>query len=479
MSHKSDDFSNFLTVSRKYGFSCLYVFRTIYPGRQSWEMIMSQTHIFNFFSGSVHSSRILKTPSLFASRPKNSYLPNQQVGLNKLCFQISNSKEKKCLMIGTRDVNDLGLENLEHLLTTAKWKPVILMETKVTLILMFFQSKRILPKEQIRFSIVKSNFICFELVNKSLDIELKNSLSNSSRSNQQTAKIDSIKNFNNGRSEQVNFSTRRTEPGAAILQQRGGHKRRGEHNRKKSTKKKQNFSQAADKIFHRHKIKCTATRIKYSPTRIKSRNFLSNISFTGINKNDFYNENFILDVYVLLIKNLNPFSLGRKISDKLKHEMVYMLWRECTPSDFYRYICEEKNFVYLNDRNVEQPGALEIVGNFIDQGKQNLRMLQESLARYKDIFQYVYSHVFPEVYTASEKGGFDLKSNFHIIFKAYRDKMAIKQDQLAKNPSNYASSAIDQKETFEFEQKPIESFNEFSDAEEAELKKKKSRNSIC
>ena len=140
----------------------------------------------------------------------------------------------------------------------------------------------------------------------------------------------------------------------------------------KNLQKKQNFSQAADKIFHRHKIKYAVTRIKYSPTRIKSRNFLSNISFTGINKNDFYNENFILDVYVLLIKNLNPFSLGRKISDKLKHEMVYMLWRECTPSDFYRYICEEKNFVYLNDRNVEQPGALEIVGNFIDQGKQNL-----------------------------------------------------------------------------------------------------------
>ena len=50
--------------------------------------------------------------------------------------------------------------------------------------------------------------------------------------------------------------------------------------------------------------------------------------------------------------------------------------------------------------------------------------------------------------------------------------MLIKQDQLAKNPSNYASSAIDQKEIFEFEQKPIKNFNEFSDAEEAELKKK-------
>ena len=35
---KSEEFSNFLTVTRKYGFSCLYVFHTIYPGIQSWEM---------------------------------------------------------------------------------------------------------------------------------------------------------------------------------------------------------------------------------------------------------------------------------------------------------------------------------------------------------------------------------------------------------------------------------------------------------
>ena len=76
LADKSDDFSNFLTVSKKYGFSCVYVFHTIYPGRKRWEMIMSQTHIFNFFPGSVHSSRILKTLALFASRQKNTYLPN-------------------------------------------------------------------------------------------------------------------------------------------------------------------------------------------------------------------------------------------------------------------------------------------------------------------------------------------------------------------------------------------------------------------
>ena len=51
LADKPTEFSNFLTVSQKYGFLCLYVFHTIYPGRQSWEMIMSQTHIFNFFLG--------------------------------------------------------------------------------------------------------------------------------------------------------------------------------------------------------------------------------------------------------------------------------------------------------------------------------------------------------------------------------------------------------------------------------------------
>ena len=38
---KSDVFSNFLTVLRKYGMSCVYIFHTIYPNRQNWDMIMS------------------------------------------------------------------------------------------------------------------------------------------------------------------------------------------------------------------------------------------------------------------------------------------------------------------------------------------------------------------------------------------------------------------------------------------------------
>ena len=73
---------------------------------------------------------------------------------------------------------------------------------------------------------------------------------------------------------------------------------------------------------------------RYTTTRIKSRDFLSNIAYVGINREDFYSENFIFDVYLLITKNLNPFSLDRKLTDKNKHEMLYMLWKECMPLKF-------------------------------------------------------------------------------------------------------------------------------------------------
>ena len=149
----------------------------------------------------------------------------------------------------------------------------------------------------------------------------------------------------------------------------------------KCTEKSQDLSPSPTKksILNRHRIKYTATRIKYSPTRVKSRNFLSNISYTGISKGDFYNESFILDIFILLVKNLDPFSLRQNVSDKLKHEMIYMLWRECNPVEFYRYICEDDNFKYLNGRDVSQQGVLKIVGEFIDQSKEDLRLLQTKI----------------------------------------------------------------------------------------------------
>ena len=53
LADRSEELANFLTVSRKNRLTCVYIFHTIYPTRQHWQMILSQTKIFNFFPGSV------------------------------------------------------------------------------------------------------------------------------------------------------------------------------------------------------------------------------------------------------------------------------------------------------------------------------------------------------------------------------------------------------------------------------------------
>ena len=206
---------------------------------------------------------------------------------------------------------------------------------------------------------------------------------------------------------------------------------------------------------------------RYTTTRIKPRNFLSNIAYVRINKEDYYNEKFYFDIFLLVTKNLNPFSLDRKLADKSKHEMIYMLWKECMPQKFYRHVCKEKNFFYLNGKNALQPKVLEIITDFLKEDENNYKELRNNLSSYKNMYQYVYSNVFPEIYCSTEKRGFDLKSNFHIIFKTYKDNKQL-ENSLGKHPENYESI---RNETCTYEQKPI-SVDDFNKVKEKEVKGK-------
>lgn len=76
---------------------------------------------------------------------------------------------------------------------------------------------------------------------------------------------------------------------------------------------------------------------------------------------------------------------------------------------------------------------------------------KNNLSCYKTIFQYVYLNVFPEIYCSAEKRGFNLESNFHIIFKTYKDKKQL-EISMGKIPANYETI---RKETNIYEQKSI------------------------
>ena len=47
LADRSETFANFLTVSRKFGLTCVYVFHAAYPTRQNWQMILAQKKTFN------------------------------------------------------------------------------------------------------------------------------------------------------------------------------------------------------------------------------------------------------------------------------------------------------------------------------------------------------------------------------------------------------------------------------------------------
>ena len=144
--------------------------------------------------------------------------------------------------------------------------------------------------------------------------------------------------------------------------------------------------------------------------------------------------------------------------------MLYMLWKECMPANFYRHICKEKNALYLNGKNMLQPKVAEIINDNLDEETNNYNEMRNNLSQYKNIFQYVYSNVFPEIYYSTERREFDLKSSFHIMFKTYKRKK--KMNLLGKSPKNYEEISND---VLVYEQKPIKIDN-FNEAEQKEIK---------
>ena len=133
-----------------------------------------------------------------------------------------------------------------------------------------------------------------------------------------------------------------------------------------------------------------------------------------------------------------------------------------------------KNLLYLNRKNVLEPKVVEFITEFLEEDENHYKELRNNLPSYKSTFQYVYSNVFPEIYCSTEKRGFDLNSNFHIIFKNYKNKKQL-ESSLGKNPDNYEMVC---NEANTSQQKPvnIDEFNEIQETEVQEPLKNKSKN---
>ena len=114
--------------------------------------------------------------------------------------------------------------------------------------------------------------------------------------------------------------------------------------------------------------------------------------------------------------------MERYIFDVKDREMINMFWEDCNEPSFHKHFCQPHNFFYLNRKNVMYLRVTEVVMNYLEAGEKNFSRLKRKLIENQKIFQYVYLSVYPEVYSFVEKRGVDMKNNFHLKFKEWKDR---------------------------------------------------------
>ena len=169
------------------------------------------------------------------------------------------------------------------------------------------------------------------------------------------------------------------------------------------------------KLIPKKKIR---KNVNYSPTKVKARNFLMNVSYNRIKNSDFENRSFIIGCYSFILLYLNPFYLERKFENILDREFVNAIWCLLMPNDFYNFISHSGNFETLNKSKLKYQDANEIVKIFADNETQ-FQMLKDFLIRNSTHYQFVFGNLFPKCFARIDEYVVKNKTSFDNQYKIY------------------------------------------------------------
>ena len=109
LADNSTKFANFVTVARKFGYHCLYIFHAIHPEKAIWRTILLQTNLLNIFPASVPLSTVKRVLEANCIRSTNKYIPVNSLWVTKLFIKLANEEsEKTCLTIDCSGFNPNG-----------------------------------------------------------------------------------------------------------------------------------------------------------------------------------------------------------------------------------------------------------------------------------------------------------------------------------------------------------------------------------
>ena len=119
------ELADFLTVSRKYRYRCVYVFHIIIPQREIWQEIISQTNIFNIFPCSIPYNTVAKILQNSCAQKSTKYVPVHSMWSNRIFIDLAKDDQRSCLTIDCSNVNKNGSQLM---LTIQKSKFVTLVK---------------------------------------------------------------------------------------------------------------------------------------------------------------------------------------------------------------------------------------------------------------------------------------------------------------------------------------------------------------
>ena len=157
----------------------------------------------------------------------------------------------------------------------------------------------------------------------------------------------------------------------------------------------------------------------YNNSKVKARNFLTNVSYNRITAADYKNKNFIVDCFTFIIIYLNPFYLERKFESLIERKFVNVLWTYLMPDQLYRHISSEANIKTLIKIKIKYQDAKDIMIAFLFNDPSNITILSDFLQKNAILYQFLFGNLFPKCFSRINDYGINAKTLFNRYYRNF------------------------------------------------------------
>ena len=154
----------------------------------------------------------------------------------------------------------------------------------------------------------------------------------------------------------------------------------------------------------------------YNNSKVKARNFLTNVSYNRITAADYKNKNFVIDCFTFIILYLNPFYLERKFESIIEREFVNVLWAFLMPNKLYVHITGNANMKTLNKIKIKYQDAKDIMITFLFNDPTNINILSDFLEKNAILYQFLFGNLFPKCFCRINDYGINAKTLFNTYY---------------------------------------------------------------